>query len=171
MTHRFALRAFATALIIVAIVGCGGPLQSTPSQTSQLPTVDDFTPEKLGEYRGKVVVLNFWAAWCLPCRAEMPTLEAIYQEYRDQGVVVLGVNVSEHREEIIAFAQKYGLTFPMLRDPRQQAIRAHNVRVLPTTFFLDRQGDVHCWEEEQTCRKLGAMTEGFVKQRVETLVD
>ncbi len=156
---------------MVAIVGCGGQPQSTPSQTSQLPPVDDFTSETLGEYRGKVVVLNFWAAWCLPCRAEMPTLEAVYQEYRDQGVVVLGVNVSEHREEIIAFAQKYGLTFPMLRDPQQQAIRAHNVRVLPTTFFLDRQGDVHCWEEEQTCRKLGAMTEGFVKQQVETLVD
>ena len=121
MTHRFALRAFATALIIVAIVGCGGPLQSTPSQTSQLPTVDDFTPEKLGEYRGKVVVLNFWAAWCLPCRAEMPDFQAVYEARAGEGFEVLAINRGESAAVVEAFRDENERMNARIRSQEVQA--------------------------------------------------
>ena len=100
----------------------------------------------------------------MPCVVEMPALEAIYQEYQDDGVVVLGVNVTDNSDTILAFVSEHGLTFPVLRDPRQEAMKAKNVRVLPTTFFIDRQGQI----QE---RKLGAMTESFLREQVESLLN
>lgn len=159
MTHKTALRAFITALILIASIGC-----SSQPQPSELQSIDDFTVEKLNEYQGKVVILNFWAVWCGPCRIEMPGLEAVYQQYRDQGVVVLAVNVSESSADITNYARKLGLTFPILRDSQQEAMRTYNVRVLPTTLFIDRQGQVRQ-------RKLGTMTKSFMMQQIESLLE
>jgi len=159
MTQKAALRAFATALILVTIIGC-----SSQPQSSELQSIEDFTIEKLNEYRGKVVLLNFWAIWCKACRTEMPDLETAYQEYRDQGVVVLGVNVSESSGDITDYAQELGLTFPLLRDSEQKAMKTYNVKVLPTTFFIDQQGQLRH-------RQPGAMSKSFIIQRIGSLLD
>lgn len=87
---------------------------------------------------------------------------------------MLGVNISETNEEIAAFAEKHELTFPMLRDSQRQAMTAYNVRVLPTTFFINRQGDHHCWldhSEKEKCIQRGSMTERFLKEQIEALLD
>jgi len=91
-------------------------------------------------------------------------MDAAYQKYRQSGVVVIGVNVSESGEDILSFANQESLSFPMLRDPGQQAARTYNVRVLPTTLFIDRSGEIRT-------RKLGAMTETFVSETIEALLD
>lgn len=159
MTQKAALRALVTALILVATISC-----SSKPRPSEQESIDDFSVDKLTEHQRKVVVLNFWAIWCAPCRTEMPDLETVYQQYRDQGVVVLAVNVSESSADIIAFARRQGLTFPILRDSQQEAMRAYKVRVLPTTVFIDRQGQVRH-------RQLGTMTESFLRQQVESLLE
>ncbi len=96
----------------------------------------------LGELRGQVVVLNFWASWCLPCRAEMPTLQRIAEEYASQGVVVLGVNstVQDIPGDVAAFLERHGITFPILLDLEGKVTRLYEIRSLPTTFFIGPDG-------------------------------
>ena len=95
----------------------------------------------LSDLRGQVVVLNFWASWCPPCRWEMPSFESMYQEYRDQGVVFVGVAVSDFEEDARAFADMTGVTYPIGRDLSGIA-RDYRVLSLPTTVFIDTEGKV-----------------------------
>ena len=94
----------------------------------------------LAELQGKLVVLNFWASWCGPCRSEMPALEAAAKRTAGQPIVFLGVNVQEPPETVRAFVAELGLTFPILPDPTGEIARTYQVRALPTTFFIDREG-------------------------------
>lgn len=96
----------------------------------------------LSELRGQVVVLNLWASWCLPCRAEMPAMEAVYQARRDEGLVILAVNstVQDNEAEAAAFVEELGLTFPILLDREGTVSQRYRLQALPTTFFIDRQG-------------------------------
>jgi len=126
--------------------------------------VDPFSAERLEKYRGQVVVLNFWAIWCKPCRSEMPDLQAVYKEYQDRGVVVVGLNVTESSEDIVAFAQENAITFPLFRDVGQQFMQTNEVRVLPTTFFIDRDGQIKL-------RLLGVLSQGLVGRQIEALLD
>lgn len=159
MTHKIALRLFTTMLIVAAVIGC-----SPQSQPSELESIDDFSVERLDEYQGQVVVLNFWATWCEPCRVEMPDLEVVYQEYRQQGVVVLAVNMSESSADIADFVKELGLTFPILRDSKQEAMERYNVKMLPTTYFIDRQGNVRH-------RRVGSMTKSAMREQIESLLE
>lgn len=96
----------------------------------------------LEQYRGSVVVLNLWASWCGPCRAEMPALQALFVRYEKQGLVILGVN-STHQDSAPAaraFAAEMGLTFPVLLDVEGDVSRRYLLRALPSTFVIDRQG-------------------------------
>ena len=104
----------------------------------------DGSPVRLSELRGRVVVLNVWASWCPPCRAEMPALQALHERRAADGVVVLGVNSTVQDTEQAArdFALDYGLTFPIGLDRDGQATRLYRVRALPTTFFIDREGTI-----------------------------
>ena len=164
MTNRSAFGSLLIISIVATIVGCGTASQTAPGQSSAASEIEDFAAEKLDEYLGQVVVLNFWATWCLPCRSEMPALEAVYQKYRESGVVVLGVNVSDTSDEIVTFAQENGLTFPLLRDPQQRAARSLNIRMLPTTLILDQYGQVQH-------RTLGATTESLLREQIEALLE
>jgi thiol-disulfide isomerase/thioredoxin len=96
----------------------------------------------LGDFRGQVVFLNFWATWCGPCRQEMPALEALYRAYRDRGFVVLGVNFKATTREVRAFWDDFRLSFPALLDTDAKVSEAFRVRGLPVSFMLDRQGRI-----------------------------
>jgi cytochrome c biogenesis protein CcmG, thiol:disulfide interchange protein DsbE len=96
----------------------------------------------LAQYRGKVVLVNFWATWCEPCRAEMPSMEALRQRYADAPFAVLAVNVDEPEQRIRAFLQRMPLTFQILLDPGMQATREWNARILPASFLVGRDGRI-----------------------------
>ncbi len=94
----------------------------------------------LAAFKGKVVVLNFWATWCGPCVAEMPSLQTLARRYADKSLVVLGVNYHESSEKVKSFQQRYKIEFPLARDPWQETSAAWNVRILPETFVIDAEG-------------------------------
>ena len=96
----------------------------------------------LSDLEGKVVVLNFWASWCPPCRWEMPSFERIYQEYKDDGVVFVGVAMSDTLEDAQGFADEAGVTYPIGLDTDNRIAIAYRVMSLPTTFFINKEGQV-----------------------------
>jgi len=93
-------------------------------------------------FHGKVVLLNFWATWCVPCRAEMPALEKLYREHRNGGFVALAVNFKEKARDVQRFTRDLGLTLPMALDADGTVSRDLKVRGLPVTFLLDRDGRI-----------------------------
>jgi cytochrome c biogenesis protein CcmG, thiol:disulfide interchange protein DsbE len=95
---------------------------------------------KLSAYRGKVVVLRFWASGCKDCVAGMPAMDRYSQKYRDQGVTVIAVNMGDSREVVEGFVNKMHLGYPVLRDPALIAAKKYHVSSVPTTFFIDRKG-------------------------------
>lgn len=95
----------------------------------------------LSSQRGKVVLLNFWATWCGPCRLEMPAFESAYREWEDD-FIVLAINFDEPRPEVQAFVQELDLSFPVLLDPGAEIQRLYQVRGYPTSLMLDRDGRI-----------------------------
>lgn len=100
-------------------------------------------PVRLSDLRGKVVLLNFWATWCIPCRTEMPAIEALYQRYRAQGLEVLAVNLDRlSTAGVEAFLKEVKVTFPIVLDPDWSAARTYGVLGVPTSYLIDRAGNV-----------------------------
>jgi peroxiredoxin len=114
------------------------PPKAAPDFT--LPAVDG-KQVSLQDYRGKVVFLNFWATWCIPCREEMPALERLHQTYRQsQDFAVISIDYKESAEQVQAFFQKHALTFPALLDQSGSVSRDYLVSGMPTTYLIGRDG-------------------------------
>ncbi|MCK0164575.1 TlpA disulfide reductase family protein [Marinobacter sp. S6332] len=109
----------------------------------------DFTLEsragdniRLEDHRGEVVMLNFWASWCGPCRQEMPLMDDLYGRYQDLGFTILAVNVDENRGEALRFLDKVPVSYPILYDPESSVSELYEVPAMPTTVMIDRDGNV-----------------------------
>ncbi len=105
-------------------------------------TLFDGETLRLSELQGQVVVLNFWASWCPPCRWEMPSFEKTYQEYKDDGVLFVGVAISDFESAALEFAEATGVTYPIGLDVTGEIARAYRVLGLPTTIFIDTRGNI-----------------------------
>jgi len=107
-----------------------------------LPLLGETARRSPADFKGRVVVLNFWASWCEPCRAETPLLERLQRRIRARGGVVLGVNYRDTTPDARAFARQYGVSYPSLRDVDGELAREYGTRALPETFVIDRQGRI-----------------------------
>jgi len=105
-----------------------------------LPRLDGSGKVSLASLRGKAVVINFWNAYCVPCKAEAPLLERAWQRWRAQGVVVLGVDFEDFTGDARHFARKHGMTYPLLHDSRRSVVDLYGLTGYPETFFVDRRG-------------------------------
>ncbi len=99
-------------------------------------------PVHLSDYQGQVVLINGWATWCPPCRAEMPTLQAFYEAHREQGFSLLAVNAGEGQPAVTGFVSQMGFTFPVLLDPGERVLSGLGTAGLPTSFVIGRDGMV-----------------------------
>jgi peroxiredoxin len=95
---------------------------------------------RLSEHQGDVVMLNFWATWCGPCRQEMPELEKIYSRFRPAGFTLLGINVDGDPERARRMAEEVGVSFPVLFDNEKTVSRLYDIRAMPVTVLIDRDG-------------------------------
>lgn len=131
-----------------------------PDFSLKTPTGEIYT---LSELKGQAVLVNLWATWCPPCRAEMPAIEKMYNEYKDQGFIVLAVNstVQDNPLAITPFTDEYNLTFPILLDELGEVSRAYQVRSLPSTYFINRHGII----TEVVIG--GPMSEALLRTRIE----
>jgi peroxiredoxin len=137
------------ALLGVGAAGAAGPdrpmqaIEALPKAPSLvLPDEEGNKTWRLSDLRGKVVLVNFWATWCPPCRKELPSMERLWRQFKDEGLVVLGVNVGETGDEVFAFSKglETPLTFPLLLDEDSAVAQSWPVKGLPTTFLIDKQG-------------------------------
>ena len=148
-------RAWLAAVVAIAAAGAGGGrtarAQSAPQKrpwpkgvpTPALQLPDEAgRPWRLADQRGHVVVLNFWASWCEPCRAELPSLELLAARHEAQGLKVLAVNFRETDAALRRFTEQQPLSLPILRDVDGGAARAFGVRIFPTTLVVGREGRV-----------------------------
>ena len=121
---------------------------------------------KLSDQRGQAVLVNLWATWCPPCRAEMKSIEKVYSEYKDQGLVVLAVNMTYQDDptKIAPFVAEQGLTFPILLDETGAMGHAYQLRSLPSSYFINRAGKIN----EVVIG--GPMAEALLRTRVEEIL-
>jgi cytochrome c biogenesis protein CcmG/thiol:disulfide interchange protein DsbE len=119
------------------------PAQS-PQPSQPAPDFQFQTPEgqstSLSQLKGQLVLVNFWATWCGPCTYEMPFLQQFYQEHPGDEVVLLAINVQESPSQVAEFMQSRGFSFTVLLDSQADVAQRYNVRGIPTTFFIDREG-------------------------------
>ncbi len=94
------------------------------------------------EYKGKTILIHFWADWCSECRAEFPKLEQAYQKYKKDGFEILAVNVAQSKSHVQSFKDEFGLNFPMLMDENSSVAKKFGIRGLPTNYFIGKEGRV-----------------------------
>jgi peroxiredoxin len=114
-------------------------LPGKPATDFRLPDLEG-KQVALHHYQGKVVFLNFWATWCIPCREEMPAMEQLHQTFHSQGLVILAVNLKERPEQVKAFFDQHRLSFAALLDTSGSVFRDYQVMGLPTTYLISREG-------------------------------
>jgi peroxiredoxin len=95
---------------------------------------------RLSDQRGKIVLLNFWATWCPPCREEMPAIDSLWKSTKDKGFTVMGISLGEEPRTVKDFVSRHGYGFPILVDPRGELGSAFGIRSIPTTYILDKTG-------------------------------
>ncbi len=132
------------AVAAFAVAAAGADAAVTPSAGAP-----DFTLPSLGgpnlrlqEQRGRVVMINFWASWCGPCRVEMPHLARLYEKYRGSGFTVLAVNIDESPQKAASLATQLGMRFPVLLDTDKKVSRLYDLSTMPSTVLVDRDGRV-----------------------------
>jgi len=121
----------------------------------------------LSDFRGQPVLLNLWASWCLPCRSEMPAMQKVYDAYKDQGFVILAVNITsqDSQSSAIAFAQELNLNFPILFDINGEVAHSYQMRAFPSSYFIGRDGII------QEVVIGGPMAEALLQIRAEQLLE
>jgi peroxiredoxin len=134
--------------VLLAGLGLAGSGASLAALTPSSPAPDftlrsiDGQNLRLREQRGKVVMVNFWATWCGPCRVEMPHLNRLYEKYRSAGFMLFGVNVDDDVRNAVALARKMELKFPVLADSDKRVSKQYDLSAMPSTVLIDRDGRV-----------------------------
>jgi len=141
MQHKPNLFMSAVLLAFLFVVGpaAGDDRQPAPDFTLTDANGQSVT---LSDLRGQVVMINFWASWCGPCREEMPLLEQIYQRYEPLGFTLLGINVEENPADGQAFLKERPVTFKVLYDPENGISKLYDVVAMPSTVLIDRKGNI-----------------------------
>ncbi len=169
---------FAIAGLVLALAAAGflitqggkqnEAVSKAPQEKKEL--APDFTLElmdgkkfNLNDYKGKPILINFFASWCLPCREEMPALEKIAHEYKPKGVIFLGIAVDDTEKKMKEFIARYGVTFPVGLDKTAAIQKSFGIYGIPTTYFIDKQGVINYSHS-------GSVTEELLQHELDKLL-
>lgn len=138
------VRIIATACVALSLLA--GPVQALDKGASA-PEISLKTLSgeaiKLSSLKGKVVLVDFWASWCAPCRESMPFLEKLSKTYKGQGLIVLGVNIDNDLEAARKFLKELPVSFPIVNDAQKSVAKAYAPPTMPSSYIIDKQGKVH----------------------------
>ena len=155
--------------ILAAFLALLAPLHADWAPGTALPSLSASGLEgNVPSIAGKVVVLDFFASWCVPCKQSMPALEAMHKELKAKGLVVIGVSVDEKAEDMAGFLKKTPVTFSTVRDAGKKLVTAANVATMPTTVIVDRKGKIqhiHSGFRKGDDAKLRAVIEKLLAQK------
>lgn len=159
-------------ILTVLVAACSGPGSAAPQGITVGNRARDFHLESLhgeqvslSDYKGSVVLVNFWATWCAPCRAEIPDFEAAYQAHKDDDFVVLGINVEESSRDVEAFVRELNVTYPVLLDEQGKVMNEYRGLGLPMSLLVDRDGVIQV-------RHMGILTANQLQEYLDkSLVD
>ena len=139
-------RRFITSLRLAAAGAMCAIAATAYAATRSAPPItlrfDDGSTTTLASYKGQVVLVDFWASWCVPCKTSFPVLDALYKQHRDRGLVVIAVNVDERPSDAQAFLAGRPHTMPIALDRKGDAAKAFEVQGMPTSFLIDRGGHI-----------------------------
>jgi cytochrome c biogenesis protein CcmG/thiol:disulfide interchange protein DsbE len=156
ISHTFPLIIIGAGLIVLGLVAIGiiANTGSVSSDYSVIPatvnfpapelTLNNMTGERVSitDYRQQIVLINNWATWCPPCKAEMPTLSKYFQEHVDEGFALVGINAGDPADQVAKFVADNKLTFPILLDPNKKSLIGFHNENLPSSYVIDREGNV-----------------------------
>lgn len=162
------LAAFGIVIAVIALFAIGiqmrsaQPVEKGAAPLFSIPMFNGGT-FSLAEQRGKVVVVNFWASWCVPCRQEAPILEGAYRTYKDRGVVFVGVDYVDTDKEAMAFIQEFGITYPNGPDIGTEISRKYHIQGVPETYFVGKDGQLYG-------NRIGPIDAGTLAAKLEELL-
>ena len=147
-TQKIKVSAF--VMMVILALGSSATMAGSMAAEEQMKgPAADFTLKnkaggnlRLNDYRGKVVMLNFWASWCGPCRKELPLLNGLYSQYKDLDFVILGINVDSDSSLADKLLKDIKVDFPILLDPKSDISTQYKVEAMPSSFFIDRNGNL-----------------------------
>ncbi len=154
--------------ILLLCIGIPGVVVASIQKGNVFPSLDGFNLEGTlpEDMKGKIVLVDFWASWCVPCRDSFPVLDEIYQKYRDQGVEIIAVSVDKNEKAYHKFLKRYAPTFPIVRDVEQKLVAEVKIAAMPTSFLLDKEGVVRFVHEGFYRNKTG----GEYVEEIESLI-
>jgi peroxiredoxin len=155
-----------STLLALFLAACSGAQPAarlgSPAPDFTLQSADGSTV-RLADLKGKPVFINFWATWCGPCREEMPAMQDLYEQYRDQGLVILAVDMEEDLRLVRRWIDQGGYTFTFVLDSEGEQVKRYNVNASPTSYFVGRDGVIRDL-------KLGALSRDEMRAKVEKLL-
>jgi thiol-disulfide isomerase/thioredoxin len=137
--RRITLLMLLAGLSLPALAAPAAPV--SPAPAFELPSLNG-KAVNLSQYKGQVVMINFWASWCAPCRQEMPLLEQMYKKYQPLGFTLLGINVEPDSAKAVEWLKATPVTFPILLDTQSQVSKLYAVQGMPNTVIVDRKGNL-----------------------------
>ncbi len=160
---------YVVVIAFLAFLGWGlvrayqGPVEEGPAPDFTLTTFDGETI-RLSDLRGQVVVINFWASWCPPCREEAPYLERTWRKYKDKGVMFIGVDYLDTEKKALEYLEEFDITYPNGPDIGTRIADAYRIKGVPETFFVDKQGNLRGV-------KIGPLRPPELDERIEALLN
>lgn len=153
-------------VLSLAIVGCGKKKEPAQIIATDLQVLDDAMFQKLkADNKGKLIIFNFFASWCPPCKAETPDFISVYNEYKNKNFIIIGVSIDSKKQDAIDFVNEYGVTFPVyMADPALQ--RKYNVAKVPTSFIYDVDGSLANIAEGMISKSMLTKMAQFASQEV-----
>ncbi len=159
------LRPLLPALLALLLAACDEDVAEAPPEPAPDFTLELFSGERfeLAKYQGRALIINVFASWCIPCKAEAPELEKVYRDYRQKGVLVLGVAVNDTEEAARGFVAEHGITFPTGLDADGKFKAAYRVYGVPHSFFIDGKGLIRY-------AHVGAVNEELLKHELDKML-